>query len=186
MLLSCRSAICPRPGGNNDSKVSKLGSKPSLNCASSPLASINRGERRPKIKFQFSSVQFSSGEGNIALSHKPKQGPRAADEARRLPPRRQGDAGALCVARRSPPSPILLGENSPCTHFVRARGKNRVAESKSGLMNKHIVKDIDGNRSGISFCVIDALYPSKSGLINKYTVKHPVHTARGRVRVAYA
>ena len=53
-------------------------------------------------------------------------------------------------------------------------------------MNKHIVKDIDGNRSGISFCVIDALYPSKSGLINKYTVKHPVHTACGRVRVAYA
>ena len=56
------------------------------------------------------------------LLRKPKPGSHAVNEIRRLPPRRQGDARPLCVARRSPhppfcpvkvlPSPPIFGEGT--------------------------------------------------------------------------
>jgi hypothetical protein len=53
---------------------------------------------------------------------------------------------------------------------VNALFLGALCPSKSGLMNKHIVKHIVKT----SHKVNDALYPSESGLINKHTVKHTV------------
>ena len=49
--------------------------------------------------------------------------------------------------------------------------------SKSGLMNKHIVKHTKlriPNKNFLSSGLVGALCPSKSGLMNKHTVKHTV------------
>ena len=74
--------------------------------------------------------------------------------------------------------------------------------SKSGLMNKHIVKTYRGFKAMpvcrvkcfvglVGIMPLGALYPSKSGLMNKHIVKAKVskgfsRPSRGRVREAYA
>ena len=79
---------------------------------------------------------FSSEEPFPELCpHKPKQGPRATDEARRLPPRRQGDAGPLCAVRSRPLPPFCSAKTLPralnnpgsfpelCPHTNRNKGR---------------------------------------------------------------
>ena len=47
--------------------------------------------------------------------------------------------------------------------------------SKSGLMNKHIVKQTYRGSLRGQYFIFGALCPSKSGLMNKHIVKHIVN-----------